>query len=616
MPWSGGSFTRTNGVHTGATLWAQDRDAGTKILATRHDTHDQDLADGINATLEKSGSNAATGNLDIGSNRITALADGTAKTDAATVNQIQSNGPAFQATDTGTANAYVIALSPAITAYAAGQAITFKAGAASTTASTLNVNGLGTKALKKKNDQDIAAGDIEASQIITAVYDGTSFQVTSQLGSEASAGGSNTQVQYNNSGALGGDADFTFDGTNVTVANPFYFPDGAVATPALANTGDVNTGIYFPAADTVGVTAGGTEKWRFNSNEIVQQNLLVNGAMTVAQRPTVTGLGGTNGARTALDMWLIDTDGSSAQGRFTVSQDSTSPVGFGNALKIDTTTAESAVAAGDLINVQVRNEAKDLQQMEWGTASAKDVTLSFWFRSPKTGTHCVALYAQDSNRSMVKEFTISSANTYEHQSLTFAGDTGGTAFADDTGVGFMVSFPLVCGTNYQISADTWTANNRYATSSQQNLLDNTSNDIYISGISLVVGSVAGDFPQEDSATALRRCLRYLYRLDRTPDDNAYFGAGYNNATTKHYFIVEFPVPMRVKPTIAGDAADGYFVTRATTTSIDSTDLTLASASETQAFMSVTTAGSLTAGDGGLVGLKTSSTDYIEWKSEL
>ena len=245
MPWSGGSFTRTNGVHTGSTLWVQDRDAGTKILATRHDTHDQDLADGINATLEKSGSNAATGNLDIGSNRITLVADGTAKTDAATVNQLQSNAPAFQATDTGTANAYVIALSPAITAYAAGQAITFKAANASTTASTLNVNTLGTKALKKKNDQDIASGDIEASQIITAVYDGTSFQVTSQLGSEASAGGSNTQVQYNSSGSLAGSANFTFDGTNADVS-------GDITGSTLNADGDTS------ASDNaaIGYTAG------------------------------------------------------------------------------------------------------------------------------------------------------------------------------------------------------------------------------------------------------------------------------------------------------------------------------------------------------------------------
>jgi hypothetical protein len=78
-------------------------------------------------------------------------------------------------------------LTPAITAYAAGQRITFKAAAASTTASTLNVNTLGTKALKKRNDQDIAAGDIEVGSIVTAVYDGTSFQVTSQLASDNAA---------------------------------------------------------------------------------------------------------------------------------------------------------------------------------------------------------------------------------------------------------------------------------------------------------------------------------------------------------------------------------------------------------------------------------------------
>ena len=53
MPWSGGSFTRTNGVNTGSTLWAQDRDDGYKILASHHDTHDQDIADGVNSTLEK-----------------------------------------------------------------------------------------------------------------------------------------------------------------------------------------------------------------------------------------------------------------------------------------------------------------------------------------------------------------------------------------------------------------------------------------------------------------------------------------------------------------------------------------------------------------------------------
>ena len=427
MPWSGGTFTRTNGVHTGSTLWVQDRDAGTKILATRHDTHDQDLADGINATLEKSGSNAATGDLDIGSNRLTLVADGTAKTDAATVNQIQSNGPAFQATDTGAANAYVIALSPAITAYAAGQAITFKAANASTTASTLNVNTLGAKALKKKNDQDIASGDIEASQIVTAVYDGTSFQVTSQLGTEVSA------------------------------------------------------------ADLHG------------------KNLVINGGMTVAQRGS-TAI--TASAYGAVDQWPIHLAASA--GRLTITQDGTvGPGGQGFAIKMDCTTAESSLAAADVICLRHHIEAQNVQHLEWGAASAKTVTLSFWMRSPKSGIHCVTLNQPDSSsRHYISEFTVDSADTFEHFKVTIPGDASGT-IDNNNGAGLDINFPLVCGSTFQNTKDTWAAGEDYGTSSVQNLLDSTANNVYITGVQLEVGSVATDFAYEDIGTTLQKCERYF-----------------------------------------------------------------------------------------------------------
>ncbi len=59
MPWSGGTFTRSNGVNSGATTWATDAAAGVNIVDTRHDTHDQDLATGINQCLNKDGSNYA-----------------------------------------------------------------------------------------------------------------------------------------------------------------------------------------------------------------------------------------------------------------------------------------------------------------------------------------------------------------------------------------------------------------------------------------------------------------------------------------------------------------------------------------------------------------------------
>ena len=188
MGWSGGTFTRTNGTHTGTSVWQQDRDAGTKIVADRHDTNDNDLATGINSCINKDGSNAFTGAANLGSQKITALADGTAHTDGVNAGQIQDGGLIFQATDSGSADAYAIALSPAITAYVAGQEFTFKAGATSTGASTLNVNGVGVKNIKKKNDQAIAAGDIEANAIIKVIYDGTSFQMLSQLATTPASG--------------------------------------------------------------------------------------------------------------------------------------------------------------------------------------------------------------------------------------------------------------------------------------------------------------------------------------------------------------------------------------------------------------------------------------------
>jgi hypothetical protein len=544
MPWSGGAFTRTNGVNTGATLWAQDRDDGTKILATRHDTHDQDLADGINATLEKSGSNAATGNLDIGSNRITLVADGTAKTDVATVNQIQSNAAAFQATDTGTANAYVIALSPAITAYAAGQAITFKAANASTTASTLNVNTLGTKVLKKLNDQDIASGDIESGSIVSAVYDGTSFQVTSQLASSAatSPGGSNTQVQYNSSSAFAGSANFTFDGTSATVAGPFILPDGAVGAPALTNTGDLNTGIYFPAADQLGIVVGGTEKVRFGSNPFTGRNLLINGDMKIAQRGSQTGQGA-GGVYTACDRWAFQLGTAGEQARYDTSSSTTAPTSeFANSLLFDCTTAESAVAAGELIVVQQRIEAQDIQHLDYGDASAKTLALSFWFRSPKSGTHCVALYQSDSGRAYVREFTVASADTFEKFAVTFPGDTSGT-INDNTGSGLVLGFPLIAGTNYQAAADGWAAGEDYATSSQQNLMDNTANNIYITGVQLEVGEVATAFDHRSYGQELSLCQRYFYTAGTGT-------VGAANSTSQALFGWPFKVVMRAAPTAA------------------------------------------------------------------
>ena len=141
--------------------------------------------------------------------------------------------------------------------------------------------------------------------------------------------------------------------------------DGAVATPSYSNVGDLNTGIYFPAADTVGVTVGGTEQFRFGSNPIPGglKNLLINGSMAIAQRGTQTSVGASDGDRTACDMWKVLKRGS-PEGRVTATQTADTNMnlnGHEYTCKLDCTTAEGAVASTEAHTLSQAIEAQHLQ---------------------------------------------------------------------------------------------------------------------------------------------------------------------------------------------------------------------------------------------------------------
>ena len=165
MAWSGGTFT---GLHN----WVTDQAAGIRILASRHKAQDDVFIAGINQAVNKDGSNALTGNLNAGSQKLTSVSAATLATDAPIASQVQ-DGSMTYAVDSGGANAYVIALAPVESAHVGGQVIWFKASAANTGASTLNVNGIGVKDIKKNHGQTLIADDIVANQLIGVVYDAT-----------------------------------------------------------------------------------------------------------------------------------------------------------------------------------------------------------------------------------------------------------------------------------------------------------------------------------------------------------------------------------------------------------------------------------------------------------
>ena len=169
---SGGTYTRTNGTFTGPTVWTQDRDAGTKITASNHDTHDQDIANAITASIAADGQTPITSNLPMSGYRHTGCGDGAARTDYCTLKQYQDGTPTW-GTSGGSGAAYTLSLTPAITAYTDGAIYRFRAHAANTsTTPTININSLGGKTMTV-NGGTITIGRMAINSIVILAYNST-----------------------------------------------------------------------------------------------------------------------------------------------------------------------------------------------------------------------------------------------------------------------------------------------------------------------------------------------------------------------------------------------------------------------------------------------------------
>ena len=182
MPWAAGSYTKGN---SGTGGWVGDASLGIGIEASRHDTQDNDFATGINQCLNKDGSNAATGNLNLGGFKYTNAAASTARTELAQVAQVQDGDYIWLGTTGGTATAQTANASPAITAYKNGQKFRMKPGFDSTgqvfTAHSLNVNGLGAKSIIHQDGQSPTLGSwlTGTGRVLELVYNDGFFVVVS-----------------------------------------------------------------------------------------------------------------------------------------------------------------------------------------------------------------------------------------------------------------------------------------------------------------------------------------------------------------------------------------------------------------------------------------------------
>jgi len=154
---------------------------GTTISSTVQNNTTSDFATGLSTAITKDGQTTITANIPLAGFKLTGVGLGTASTDAATLANLQAATGTYVATVGGTADVITLSPSPAATAYAAGQLFSWIASGANTTNVTVNVSGLGAKALTKNGSVALATGDIASGLMVTARYDGTRFQLISAV---------------------------------------------------------------------------------------------------------------------------------------------------------------------------------------------------------------------------------------------------------------------------------------------------------------------------------------------------------------------------------------------------------------------------------------------------
>ena len=179
MPWTGSpgqqSFLRTDGTRTGAQTWANADAQGVDIITTDHDTHDQDIADGISSCLKHDGGNSATANIPMGGFRLQNLGAAIQRTDSIRAGDVQDNLLSY-CTVSGTANAINLTNTVPIVSYKAGQEFRFQAPLANTGPVIVAVDGLAAKAVNVAGSP-LTAGQIIAGMWITVAFDGTDFEM-------------------------------------------------------------------------------------------------------------------------------------------------------------------------------------------------------------------------------------------------------------------------------------------------------------------------------------------------------------------------------------------------------------------------------------------------------
>ena len=340
-----------------------------------------------------------------------------------------------------------------------------------------------------------------------------------------------------------------------------------------------------------------------NVNQYGNRNLIINGAMTVAQRGTSAV---TATANFPVDRFRVD---HSTDGAFTAQQSTDVPSGQGfvNSIKYQTTTADSSLAADQFFYTRQIIEGLNSARLMFGSSSAKTLTLSFWVRSSLTGTFGGSVWNDGFNRSYPYSYTIDAADTWEKKTITFTGDTTGT-WLTTNGRGINVGWGLGIGSDYLGTAGAWAASGLISPTGATSVIGTLNATWYITGVQLEVGDTATDFEHRTYGDELIKCKRYFTQWTGTANQTV--GTGTVITGTTSFVDVQFPIEMRTGPTITQSSTYIYEPAASTVSSLG----TIYN-DESSAGVNITHSSGLTTGRAAMWNL-TATGSYVRADAEL
>ena len=286
------------------------------------------------------------------------------------------------------------------------------------------------------------------------------------------------------------------------------------------------------------------------SGFIGHRNRIINGAMVIDQRNA--GASVTPNNAYTLDRWNgIQTTAS----KFSVQQNAgsvTPPAGFTKYLGI-TSLSAYAVTSSDYYQLKQAIEGHNVADLNWGTASANSITVSFWVRSSLSGSFGLSIKWGSSSanqRSYPILYTISATNTWEYKTIIIPGDTTMAAGGFETGAssGIQVQFSLGGGATNAGPSGSWAGTNYQTVVGETSVVGTSGATWYVTGVQLERGSAASSFEYRSYGAELALCQRYCFALISTGENNSTFGGFWRVATGKLVVPISFPVVMRANPT--------------------------------------------------------------------